>query len=102
MLGWSRTHLRCRSGAVCCAGRRIVALRSRSCPAGRRGSPALRLQLIDASNAPAAFPYLHEALCILPDDPTLNRIREISHALAIRTTPRGAEIYVKPYTTPAT
>ncbi|MBV8453900.1 MAG: SUMF1/EgtB/PvdO family nonheme iron enzyme, partial [Deltaproteobacteria bacterium] len=59
------------------------------------------IRLIDEGNTPGAFPYLHEALRILPDDPTLNRIlREISHPFAIRTTPAGADIYVKPYATP--
>ena len=59
------------------------------------------IRLIDESNAPAAFPYLHEALRILPADPALNRIlREISHPFSIQTTPSGADIYVKPYTAP--
>jgi len=59
------------------------------------------VRLIDQSNAPAAFPYLHDALRILPEDPTLNRIlREISHPLSVQTTPPGADIYVKPYTAP--
>jgi len=59
------------------------------------------VRLIDESNAPAAYPWLHEALRILPDDPTLNRIlREVSHPFSVLTTPSGADIYVKPYTTP--
>jgi DNA-binding winged helix-turn-helix (wHTH) protein/formylglycine-generating enzyme required for sulfatase activity/cephalosporin-C deacetylase-like acetyl esterase len=59
------------------------------------------VRLIDESNAPAAFPYLHAALRVAPDDPAANRIlREISHPLAIHTVPPGADIYLKPYATP--
>lgn len=58
-------------------------------------------RLVDAGNAADAFPILHEALGILPQDPALNRIlREISHPLRIRTTPPGADIKVKPYSQP--
>lgn len=60
-------------------------------------------RLVDAGNAPDAFPILHKALRILPTDPALNRIlREISHPLGIRTTPPGADIEVKPYGRPET
>lgn len=58
-------------------------------------------RLVDEGDGVDAFPYLYRALQIVPDEPTLNRIlREISHPLAIRTTPPGADVYVKPYTTP--
>ena len=58
-------------------------------------------RLVDEGDGAGAFPYIYGALRIIPHDPTLNRIlREISHPFAIRTTPPGADVYVKPYTTP--
>jgi eukaryotic-like serine/threonine-protein kinase len=52
-------------------------------------------------NHPAAFPFLYQALQILPQDPALNRIRrEITHPIPIRTSPPGASVYVKPYGNP--
>ena len=58
-------------------------------------------RLVDEGDGAGAFPYIYASLRVLPQDPTLNRIlREISHPLTIRTTPPGAEVYVKPYTTP--
>src|SRR5262249_43319234 len=58
-------------------------------------------RLVDAGNDAAAFPLLYKALQILPQDPTLNRLRrEISHSITIRTTPGGASVYVKPYMHP--
>jgi eukaryotic-like serine/threonine-protein kinase len=59
------------------------------------------VRLVDQGDGASAFPYIYAALRVLPQDPALNRIlREISHPLTIRTTPPGAEVYVKPYTTP--
>ena len=58
-------------------------------------------RLVDAGNYPGAFPFLYQALQVLPGDSALNRIRrQISHTVPIRTTPSGANIYVKPYGTP--
>jgi hypothetical protein len=58
-------------------------------------------RLVDAGNAPDAFPIIHEALRTLPGDPTLNRLlRVISHPLRIRTTPPGANVKLKPYGQP--
>jgi eukaryotic-like serine/threonine-protein kinase len=59
------------------------------------------IRLADEGDGARAFPYLYGALQILPHDPASNRkLREISHLFAIRTTPPGADVYVKPYTTP--
>ena len=58
-------------------------------------------RLADEGDGAAAFPYIYAALQTLQHDRTLNRmLREISHPFAIRTTPTGADVYVKPYTTP--
>jgi len=58
-------------------------------------------RLVRSGNDPAAFPFILKALQFLPRDPALNRIlREISSAVSIRSTPPGADIYLKPYGNP--
>lgn len=58
-------------------------------------------RLVEEGDGAGAFPYLFQALHILPRDAGANRIlREISHPFAVRTTPPAADVYLKPYTTP--
>jgi dienelactone hydrolase len=58
-------------------------------------------RLVEAGNEAAAFPWLFQALQILPHDPALIRLRrENSHPFSIRSTPPGASVYLKPYTDP--
>jgi len=58
-------------------------------------------RLVNAGNYSAAFPYLYRAQQILPRDPALNTIRrEISLPTSIVTSPSGADVYAKPYSSP--
>jgi cephalosporin-C deacetylase-like acetyl esterase len=79
----------------------------------RRGAPARwarevalpeATRLVSAKNDTAdaaAFALLYRALKILPQDPALNRLlHQISHPVPIRTTPPGANVYLKPYRSP--
>jgi DNA-binding winged helix-turn-helix (wHTH) protein len=58
-------------------------------------------RLVNAGNYATAFPLLYRALQILPRDPALNKLRrETSHTIPIRTSPSGANVYIKPYSSP--
>jgi DNA-binding winged helix-turn-helix (wHTH) protein/dienelactone hydrolase len=60
-------------------------------------------RLVGAGQYPEAFPLVYRGLQILPQEPALNKLRrQIVYPIAIRTTPPGASVYVKPYRSPQT
>jgi serine/threonine protein kinase len=58
-------------------------------------------RLADIGNNSGALPWIREVQQIIPHDPALNKlVRGMSLVTAIRTTPAGASVYVKPYGDP--